>query len=78
MSPNKTANYIQIFWNGKQVKVRPGAKVESLLSEEEWESCQNGKAIILDSHGHETGISGSLTAGVQLHIEFIDNKKNAS
>ena len=72
MSLDKNPNLIQIYWKGKLEKVHPGAKVETLLSEIEWEACQNGTAVIKDSQGHEIGLSGALSAGNQLHIEYID------
>lgn len=67
---------IQVQWNGKSEWVRPGAKVESLLSEEEWEDCLAGKAIISDTQGHEVHITGALSKGDQLVIHYLKNSNS--
>ncbi len=64
---------IQVLWNGKPEWVRPGAKVESLLTEQEWEDCLAGHAIIKDSQGHEVHFTGALSKGDNLSLHYLKN-----
>ena len=74
---SKTDAQILIEWNGRLDWVRAGATVESLLSDKELEDCRKGKAIVKDSHGNETGLSGTLTQGVRLFMFYLPKPANS-
>jgi hypothetical protein len=65
------SDMIQILWNGSEITCRKGAKVESLLSEDELELCLQGNAYIIDNKGNEYGLSGTISQGMSLSLKLI-------
>jgi len=64
-------NYIGIIWNDNPIKMRRASQVKHLLSEEELKLCRQGKAIVIDRDGNETGIDGSLSNGMVLYFKIL-------
>ena len=65
---NGRSEKIQIYWNGKSEFVRRGSKVESLLTTRERLQVLQGEAVILDEHGFEIGLGGSMYEGEKLNF----------
>lgn len=54
----------------------PGQEVQHILSAQDLEACQDGKAIIVDQWGNEVGLEGALYSGEELTLKYITNKND--
>jgi hypothetical protein len=64
-------NYIEVIWNNNPIKMRRASQVKHLLSEEELKLCRQGKAVVIDREGNETGLDGSLSNGMVLNLKIL-------
>ena len=70
------SDLMQVLWNGKPEWVRPSSNVECLLTQQEWEDCLAGKAVISDSQGHEVHMTGALCKGDSLFLRYLKNQNS--
>lgn len=59
---------IEVFLDGKRKRLARGMRVRHLLGEENVRSVEQGEVVVVEDHGYEVGLDGSLLDGMHLHL----------
>lgn len=59
---------IEVFLDGKRNRLARGMRVRHLLGEEDVSSVERGEAVVIEDHGYEVGLDGSLLDGMHLQM----------
>ncbi len=52
--------------DGEKKRVIPGMKIRHLLTEDEVNKVHRRELVVVDGHGHQRGLDGALSEGMQL------------